>query len=401
MLPVDRRKAFPRSAARANSVRTVICKPRELDDWLRVLLGNPVSVTPASTAVPSVIGREGLPRVLGLDGVRGLAVLLVLLDHAGDSEMRIFPGADLNRIGKYGVYLFFVLSAFLLTRQFSQWPRADFVKARSWIDYALRRFLRIFPVYAVVLVALFFMHKVQLADLGSHLLLRDGKGQFWTVPVEVKYYALLPFIALTLFWAARKHWALGVAAGIGASAVAWGIFALEQKWSLQDVVYLSRNLAPFLIGSLTALLSGLLLRHPGTRQRLGWWLEIGAGAAVVALLLRMPSLHHLIFSEHSFVGKEFDPIICGVVWSLFLLGILHGRGFSARFMEWKPLRYLGLISFSAYLWHRKFVSDIDDLPVPSAIRLLVFLAIVVTVSTASYLLLERPLARWRWRAREA
>jgi peptidoglycan/LPS O-acetylase OafA/YrhL len=48
--------------------------------------------------------------------IRGLAVLLVLLDHASDNK-RLLPGADLNRLGKYVVYLFFVLSAFLLTSQ--------------------------------------------------------------------------------------------------------------------------------------------------------------------------------------------------------------------------------------------------------------------------------------------
>lgn len=53
-------------------------------------------------------------RLPALDGARGIAVLLVLFDHASDANMQIFTGADVNRAGKYGVYLFFVLSAFLV-----------------------------------------------------------------------------------------------------------------------------------------------------------------------------------------------------------------------------------------------------------------------------------------------
>ena len=82
--------------------------------------------------------------VPALDGARGLAILLVLLDHASDAHLYLFAGADLNRAGKYGVYLFFVLSSFLLTLPFCA-GRAP-TDLRSWLNYGMRRFLRIFPL---------------------------------------------------------------------------------------------------------------------------------------------------------------------------------------------------------------------------------------------------------------
>ena len=100
-----------------------------------------------------------------MDGIRGVAVLLVLLDHASDSEMRLMEGADLNRLGKYGVYLFFVLSAFLLTYQFYVRRREEFTDPRTWINYAARRFLRIFPVYTVVILAMIAMEQLERGDL--------------------------------------------------------------------------------------------------------------------------------------------------------------------------------------------------------------------------------------------
>src|ERR1700712_3415280 len=97
---------------------------------------------------PTPLPLDEGKRLPALDGLRGLAVLLVLLDHASDAELRLFPAADMNRAGKYGVYLFFVLSAFLLTHLLLLRP-AELTRARTWVNYAVRRFLRIFPLYAL------------------------------------------------------------------------------------------------------------------------------------------------------------------------------------------------------------------------------------------------------------
>lgn len=335
-------------------------------------------------------------RMPGLDGARGLAVLLVLLDHASDGDMKLFAGADLNRAGKYGVYLFFVLSAFLLTHQFSARKCEEFFLARTWLDYAWRRFLRIFPLYAAVLVAYVLMGKLEWMDIATHLTLSEGKRQFWTIPVEVKFYALLPLIAFALFGAGRKHWLLGGAAGAVAVVATWGLFELEQFWSARPAVLLARNLAPFLMGLALALLYGALLRRPALQQRVAGWLDVAAVASLVVLATRLPAVNDALFSSPPFLAKRFDAEVGGAVWSVFLLGVLLGKGWLRRGMEWLPLRYLGWISFSAYLWHTRFLNDVDDLPVPSQVRLLVYLVIVVGVSTVSYWLIERPLARLRW-----
>jgi peptidoglycan/LPS O-acetylase OafA/YrhL len=340
----------------------------------------------------------GLSRLAALDGVRGLAVLLVLLDHASDAGMQLAPGADLNRLGKYGVYLFFVLSAFLLTYQLSVRPPADLLDRNHWLNYALRRFLRIFPVYAAVLLAMWLMGKMRPEDIGQHLLLREGQGPYWSIPVEVKYYLVLPFIALAWFWAGRKSWLLGLGASVLAAAVCLGLFAAERWWSPREWVWLAPNLAPFLFGSVAAVIYGALCKRDAARAHLAPWLKAATWMVVGATLLRIPALYNLIFSPANELDKfAYDPFVCGALWSIFLLGLLCGGGLLVRIIEWPPLRFLGLISFSAYLWHRKFLSDVDDLPVPPPVRLLVFLAIVVAVSSASYLLFERPFSGLHWR----
>lgn len=97
-------------------------------------------------------GGGALPPVLpALDGLRGLAVLIVLASHLANAGLPVFPGLSLSGTGKSGVYLFFVLSAYLLTRLLLARPVREWRSLHPWIDYGLRRVLRIWPLYLVVL----------------------------------------------------------------------------------------------------------------------------------------------------------------------------------------------------------------------------------------------------------
>ena len=95
--------------------------------------------------------------IIALDGLRGFAVLMVLLAHAYDRG--ISPFADyINLKGSYfgvhGVFIFFVLSAYLLTKQFLDSDATDknFIKFTG--EYFYRRFLRIYPLFVISLLAI-------------------------------------------------------------------------------------------------------------------------------------------------------------------------------------------------------------------------------------------------------
>lgn len=352
---------------------------------------SPSTEDPPPIAKGAFLSNTG--RLLSLDGLRGLAVLLVLLDHASDAEMRIFAGADLNRAGKYGVYLFFVLSAFLLTHLMLLRPAAELANGRTWLNYFLRRFLRIFPLYAIVLLASVGFKTIQFGDLFPHLLLREGVHHFWTIPVEIKYYLVLPFVVLAISSLQSAYRLRAIAMGAAGVAFTWGMFQFERLWSIDDGVNLAGNLTPFLLGSLAAVVHGFLFARKTGTKRFAWIFESAAVAALVVSILRIPLFYNDLFEPLRYIHKfKADPAVCGALWTVLLLGMLHGKGWVRRCMEWLPLRYLGWISFSAYLWHRKFLSDIDDLPVPTTIRLMVYLAIVIAVASVSYFLIERPLS---------
>ena len=83
-----------------------------------------------------------LNHVKSLDGLRGVAVLMVLLSHSSNQELYLF-GMDFKGIGSFGVYLFFILSSYLLDRQIAQNLLKHKTNKGYWMNYALRRFLRI------------------------------------------------------------------------------------------------------------------------------------------------------------------------------------------------------------------------------------------------------------------
>ena len=166
-----------------------------------------------------------------LDGLRGVAVLIVVLSHLSNAELFLLPGLDFRGTGKYGVFLFFVLSAFLLTRPLlgSSFPLAD---AKGWARYALRRILRVFPLYWLALLVNWgvtqwaptpAMPSLSTDELVRHLLLQEGKGVYWTIPVECSYYLVLPFVAL-LYRSLRLdplRVSIGTGAAIGAALWLW------------------------------------------------------------------------------------------------------------------------------------------------------------------------------------
>ena len=340
-----------------------------------------------------------------LDGLRGLAVLIVLLSHGANVGLPVLPGFSLSGIGKSGVYLFFVLSAFLLTRLLLGLPRARWREADTWIDYALRRVLRIWPLYLVVLFASvaattsgalpWWPYAIDGASLLRHLALQEGVSVLWSIPVEFKYYVWLPAVAALLAVADRLG---GVwLAALAAAALSAGALAVwPPAESLVNDVRLGPYLMLFFAGALAAVVS---LRVGEAAAAPGRIATAAGAAAALALLASVPS------SVAALGLAAFEPALnhrwfafFAVAWSALLLAVLHGARWLQRPFEMRPMRWLGWISFSAYLWHMPVLAAVlGPLGLSGAPALAAFAAGTVVVSWVSWRLVERPLQRVRWR----
>ena len=126
-----------------------------------------------------------------LDGLRGIAVLFVLLSHTSNANILFHEFLNFRRIGQAGVFLFFVLSAYLLDRQIALALMSKKYSIRYWLNYFLRRFLRIYPLFAIALLLYGFVNYIgietvidRVGDIRRHLLLRKGESVFGLFPLN-------------------------------------------------------------------------------------------------------------------------------------------------------------------------------------------------------------------------
>ena len=365
-----------------------------------------------------------LARVPALDGLRGLAVLLVLLSHASNVQIFLWPGLDFRGTGRAGVFLFFVLSAYLLTAQFLDRDPRALRGWRPWVRYAVRRLLRIYPAYCVCL----FLHLAlkdemrilelqdwTLGTVGEHLAMIRGELHLWTVPVEVGYYLVLPLIVLVLLLL-RGRPALALATLVIAAVTL-------RLWHPPD--YGSRppdfevNLLPFLPVFLAGSAGAVAVqawrrsarelhsqgRAQGNRARrtIAW--DVAAVVSGIVLLLHAPSIWSQVsgeFVEHTVFHMRFG--IFALLWSVLLVSLLCGSGWLRRPFEWRALRWVGRVSYSTYLFHRLILVVVElrlgHLGGPWAG--LAFLTGSLLAGWLSYRFLERPFMRlWARPERQA
>lgn len=337
-----------------------------------------------------------------LDGLRTVAVYLVLLFHAGLSW---FAG------GFIGVDLFFCLSGFLVSSVLVG-ELQDRGKLRIGRFYS-RRVRRLLPAAVVVVVVtcgvfvllwsvvkrasvvgdavsalLYYANFHFLASSGDYFATNVDKSpflHFWSLSIEEQFYGFFPLLLLLLFklgHGVRRKVTLGVVGGL---------FVL----SLADQLYFAAsNVDRAYYGTdsrLYQLLAGafLTLLFAQTSRRLRPWL---------AHLLAVVGLVGLVVVASGLVdwSPSWRGIGATVTAVLVLGGMAHGQdGPVSRLLSLKPMVYLGKISYGTYLWHWPVIvalRTLFDAP-PGAVAVLAF-GLATGLAALSYELLELPIRRW-------
>jgi peptidoglycan/LPS O-acetylase OafA/YrhL len=380
------------------------------------------------------VNRDHLP---ALDGLRGVAVLLVLWDHAPQA---IFPSwmrtlVQTTHPGGFGVDLFFVLSGFLITRILLAEREAG-VPVRYFL---LRRAARIFPIYYLLLSAMAVLHPhreipwcaVYLSnyypsfhETGSASWLRHT----WSLCVEEHFYSCWPLLVafLPVRWSRRLITLVVIPATILAGALITLLPRIGPAWSAIEQLVASGQLEQFerlglvLFGTQCRMLSlaiGALLAFHESALRRAWTgsLAVAAlGGALAWLLSRStPALCDALGAAFPgpFPAKDWRVLIGVVATSLATSSVMLGviaieeRARSpARLLELAPLRGIGRISYGLYLFHLPLFGRLDVHGLAKEGRTLEVwgvLALLFAVATLSYFLLERPILRWASRFRTA
>lgn len=347
-----------------------------------------------------------LPHMVQLDALRGFAVLAVLVSHLSPTTSKIFALAKLIDLGGLGVRLFFVLSGFLIT--------GILLRSKSYCEknglpvfYALRQFyarrvLRIFPLFYFVLgVAAvlnvqpvretFVWHAAFLTNF--YIFLNGWNGSInhlWTLAVEEQFYLAWPWIIL---FVSRRRLLAVILVTIAVGPVFRLFYGLHTGNEATPILPLS-CLDTLGVGALLALRKNQIGEQQSRSYPFGnAGLLLGFGVLAVFVLLRAMNQAWIISYAIFDVGAA---LIAGWVVSIASPGF---RGPIGRFLEIRPLVYVGTISYGIYVYHN-FVLHFMYLPKTATILLLLHSSLlaslligVVTISLAafSWHVFERPI----------
>lgn len=367
-----------------------------------------------------------------VDALRAIAAIAVVGTHTAFFAGAYAQGTDLGlwlaRLDA-GVAVFFVISGFLLYRPFVK-AHLDDRPAPAAGPYAWRRFLRVAPAYWVALTG-----AVVLLDLPGVLSAEGiatyyGFGQTyrehtigggltpaWSLSVEVAFYAFLPLWAAALARIARgdrasraRAHALGIA-GLAVIALAWNVFLVAGADAVRVTPWLLALPAfwdHFAVGMGLAVLTVWLEDRPRR-------------AALLRLLDRAPGVSwlvagsaYVVVSTQVGVGQVFfgpttggDYLLRHLLYAVIGAGLVApavlgapGRGVVRGILAWRPLAWLGLVSYGIFLWHTTGLSllhrwGLADLDVGHPyVRWGVFgVGFGIVLGAASYYLVERPALR--------
>ncbi len=329
-----------------------------------------------------------------LDSVRALAVLLVLWTHW--LPMQHAPGS-------LGVWIFFVLSGFLITRILMKSRHETTAENQhAMVIFYVRRFLRIFPLYYFVLFLAFFASALFRADwywyvtyLQNFRFILAEKGDplfgthLWSLAVEEQFYIFWPLMILF----APRNLLLPMISAAAASAVGIRFLLAYLGWSEFEIyVFTPSNLDTLGLG---ALLAYFVTYRREQVMAFRWaTLALGVVALVAAVVTRLT------------VGRAgyacLLPLPMGLlsVWiiSLTAEGV---RGFIGRIISWSPFIYIGRISYGIYVYHffvpellepllQRFSLVGDGLALV-LIRFVIYFTVTMIVASLSWFLMEKPI----------
>lgn len=375
--------------------------------------------TPPESKVVKKKRHARLRQVKGLDGLRGLAVIAVVLYHFFPS---LLPG------GYLGVDLFFVLSGFLITSLLVREFRTS--GTISLKDFWVRRFRRILPAAVSVLVmctalvawiggdlavglrqqflgTLFFVNNwTQIATSQSYF--ADNEIQvfahYWSLAVEEQFYVIWPLLITGVFLISRRkprRLPILVAAVLAiGSAVAMALLYVPGEDPTR--VYYGTDTHAF--GLLTGAVLSLLMTSTKSDPQADSWAATGKAESRIAGIIGTVALigygaQLFLMPDDAEITYRGGLFLTSVLGVLMVWGVVREYGPMTPLFRTKVMRWFGQRSFSLYLWHWPVIMMLKALfegnqnSDKSWILGLVAVPISLLLSEISYQFIENPFRR--------
>jgi peptidoglycan/LPS O-acetylase OafA/YrhL len=335
-----------------------------------------------------------------LDGLRGVAILLVLAYHFG-----LLPG------GFFGVDLFFVLSGFLITTLLvEEWECRGTISLKR---FYLRRSLRLLPAFCLLLLAGYaFTLLFRPADVAAygremciagcylanwphlHGAALPTMGHTWSLSTEEQFYLLWPLLLLSMLRlrVSRRTILLTVAGGILASAAVRALLFSAHPPRGPELGQFTMELYVAIYARADSLLSGCfvgLLAAWNMLPRSPLWQRASGGATLAAVSALAYTVGHAAADQfQNFYGRfTFVALMTALILSY---QVSAPSGFVVRLLGCAPLVFVGRISYGLYLYHHPVMYWLRDFELVQREHSLLSLGLTLVVALASYYAIERP-----------
>ncbi|KAA1803590.1 O-acetyltransferase OatA [Bacillus cereus] len=362
-------------------------------------------------------------RYLELDSLRGLAALSVLFYHC----LRIFPSLDIGapdfvndsdnwfinallntplRIfwsGHESVILFFILSGFVLSLPYYAGKKIEYK------TYILKRSIRIYIPYVIATVIAMiaaitlskngfsiysdwfnriWTYETSFSDIMNHVLfLGDyNANQFntviWSLVHEMRISIIFPFV---MFFVLRFNWKYNISLSFALSLISFVLLKVFMPTSNTNFIITIHYTSMFIIGA-------LLAKHIDVISN--YFKKLSKSSKIIVFLIAVISYtYNGLFSNieiiHKFLIDEYAIAVGG---SLFIIIALSSDVFS-KFLNLRPILFLGKISYSLYLYHTIILFSLiyifnDVLPISIILFSVIILSLIL--SSIFYYLVESP-----------
>ncbi|MBS1756727.1 MAG: acyltransferase [Bacteroidetes bacterium] len=306
-----------------------------------------------------------------LNGLRAISILLVICYHLSLQDQvfgKVFenkllqPFVNLIRDGYLGVNVFFVISGFLITSLLLEENKKK--QTISLKNFYIRRTLRIFPAYYFFLLILFALQLANVIHIGDSSWLTAitytkyfnwnldwVTAHAWSLSIEEHFYLFWPLV-FSLGNKIRKRAAFALVLLV--PVIKLCLYYHPITW-MNDLTIFKR-IDAIAIGCLIALYKNKLLQIFKPYFKTFFYLSI----AGIYLLIYLPSINGKLHLHLDFLimllGSTYGTIANLFIGIILLYSVFGHQGLWFRLLNSKLLNYIGLLSYSLYLWQQLFIS---------------------------------------------